>query len=219
MIGNRKYQNSHVYGVNGVSRACMTNSEIYYAVPKLQTVIDGNQSNRVYDSNGLSKTISGECGGAGAKTGYYVVPKIRKILSSTQHFSVMDSNGLSPTVAACDYKDPHKIVIPCITPDRINKRQNGRRFKENNDPMFTLTAQDQHGVLLYDGKEYNIRKLTPRECFRLQGFSDEEFDKAQSINSDSQLYKQAGNAVTVNVAQFLGERLMEVTSKLRRNIN
>lgn len=58
------------------------------------------------------------------------------------------------------------------------------------------------GVLTDD---YRIRKLTPRECFRLQGFPDELFDKAQAVNSDSQLYKQAGNAVTVNVAYVVGE--------------
>ena len=68
--------------------------------------------------------------------------------------------------------------------------------------MFTLTAMDRHGVLTDD---YRIRKLTPRECFRLQGFPDELFDKAQEVNSDSQLYKQAGNAVTVNVARVVGE--------------
>lgn len=54
-----------------------------------------------------------------------------------------------------------------------------------------------------------IRKLTPKECFRLQGFPDELFEKAQEVNSDSQLYKQAGNAVTVNVAYEIGKRLGE----------
>ena len=54
-----------------------------------------------------------------------------------------------------------------------------------------------------------IRKLTPKECFRLQGFHDELFEKAQEVNSDSQLYKQAGNAVTVNVAYEIGKRLGE----------
>lgn len=46
---------------------------------------------------------------------------------------------------------------------------------------------------------YRIRKLTPKECWRLQGFPDWAFDKAQAVNSDSQLYKQAGNSVTVSV--------------------
>lgn len=52
-----------------------------------------------------------------------------------------------------------------------------------------------------------IRKLTPKECFRLQGFPDEYFNRAASINSDSQLYKQAGNSVTVNVIYEIARRL------------
>lgn len=102
---------------------------------------------------------------------------------------------------------PKIIVKACITPDRLQKRQNGRRFKEDGEPMFTITAQDKHGVLLDDGTEVRIRKLTPKECFRLQGFPDEYFDKAQAVNSDSQLYKQAGNSVTVNVIYEIAKRL------------
>ena len=52
-----------------------------------------------------------------------------------------------------------------------------------------------------------IRKLTPRECFRLQGFPDEMFERAEQFNSDSQLYKQAGNSVTVNVIKAIAERI------------
>ena len=64
--------------------------------------------------------------------------------------------------------------------------------------IITLTSNDWHqNNHLIDGLK--IRKLTPCECWRLQGFPDELFDKAQTVNSDSQLYKQAGNAVTVNV--------------------
>lgn len=84
-----------------------------------------------------------------------------------------------------------------------------QRFKENGDPEFTLTSQDKHGVLIGDGKSIAIRKLTPRECWRLQGFSDEQFDKAKKAGiSDTQLYKQAGNAVTVDVIEQIGKRLV-----------
>lgn len=55
-----------------------------------------------------------------------------------------------------------------------------------------------------------IRKLTPRECFRLQGWTDDYFEKAQFVNSDSQLYRQSGNGVTVNVIVAIAERLRDV---------
>lgn len=73
------------------------------------------------------------------------------------------------------------VVKACLTPDRINKRQ--------------------------DGINYRIRKLTPRECWRLQGWNDEDFDKAASVCSNSQLYKQAGNGVTVNVIYAIAKEL------------
>lgn len=147
----------------------------------------------------------------------------------------------------------HYTVIPVLTPERTEKKQNGRRFKEDGEPMFTLTAKDNHGIAIreankkgydvaykgdsinlavptsstrrgrigknmantldtgcYQGvltEEYRIRKLTPRECWRLQGFPDWAFDKAREINSDCQLYKQAGNAVTVNVISEIAKRL------------
>jgi DNA (cytosine-5)-methyltransferase 1 len=150
-----------------------------------------------------------------------------------------------------------KIAIPVLTPDRTEKRQNGRRFKENGDPMFTLTGQDRHGVMInnqrrikgwveredkifayghdkkrstiqenvfvkgngiadalttnhptkYVDSNYLIRRLTPIECWRLQGFPDWAFDRAVQVNSNSQLYKQAGNSVTVNVIYEVAIRL------------
>lgn len=223
------------------------------------------------------------------------------------------------------------IAIPVLTPDRVEKRQNGRRFKDDGEPVFTLTSQDRHGVAVEPlgvlrnvrsdyGKEIRkdyeagnieisrhkflesevrddgvvntlstvqkdnqlavkvaeatkqgysecrvgvdsvnlsvpgsktrrgrvghdlantldtscnqgifvqvsddlivyavwyekyqcyiaIRKLTPKECFRLQGWTDDYFEKAQFVNSDSQLYKQAGNGVTVNVIESIAERM------------
>ena len=52
-----------------------------------------------------------------------------------------------------------------------------------------------------------IRRLTPRECLRLQGFDEAQIDRALAVNSDSQIYKQAGNSVTVNVVHAIGSRL------------
>ena len=88
-----------------------------------------------------------------------------------------------------------------LTPDRDAVRQQGRRIKNEEEPMFTLTAQDRHGVWWIGV----IRKLMPIECFRLQGFTDEQFHKAVSTGlKDGHLYKMAGNAVTVNVIAALG---------------
>lgn len=97
------------------------------------------------------------------------------------------------------------IVCPVLTPDRIVKRQNGRRMKENGEPSFTLTAQDRHGI--YDGTR--IRKLTPVECERLQGFPDgwTECGADGKKMSDSARYRALGNAVTVDFPRMIGEKL------------
>lgn len=79
-----------------------------------------------------------------------------------------------------------------------------RRGRVGKNIANTLLTSDEQGVVLSD---YKIRKLTPRECWRLQGFPDWAFDKAQKVNSNSQLYKQAGNSVTVNVIEEIAKRL------------
>ena len=82
-----------------------------------------------------------------------------------------------------------------------------RRGRVGRQIANTLTCANEMGVV--DG--IRIRRLTPKECWRLQGFPDEYFDKAKAAGvSDSQLYKQAGNAVTVNVARAIGEKLKEI---------
>lgn len=85
--------------------------------------------------------------------------------------------------------------------------------------MFTLTGQDKHGVMVSNANKsiaavwsdkyqcyIAIRKLTPKECFRLQGWTDDYFEKAEFVNSNSQLYKQAGNGVTVNVIYEIAKK-------------
>ena len=101
-----------------------------------------------------------------------------------------------------DYRTDEGLVIkPVLTPNRPEKRQNGRRFKEDGEDMFTLTSQDQHGVM--EGS--NIRRLTPTECERLQGFPD-NWTEGQS---DTQRYKQLGNAVSVPVVKAIGDKLIK----------
>ena len=72
------------------------------------------------------------------------------------------------------------------------------------EPKIKVREATAPGVVTPD---FRIRKLTPRECWRLQGFPDWAFDRAQTVNSNSQLYKQAGNSVTVNVIEAIARKL------------
>lgn len=65
-------------------------------------------------------------------------------------------------------------------------------------------------------ESFRVRKLTPKECYRLMGFTDEQFDKSQAFSSDSQLYKQAGNSIVVDVLYYIFEKLFEVDTETRK---
>ena len=82
-------------------------------------------------------------------------------------------NGVSPTLSASDYKDPKKFVQPILTPDRIKKRQNGRRFKEDGEPMFTLTAQDRHGIAIREATKKGYTVAEPGDSVNIS-FPDSE---------------------------------------------
>ncbi len=205
----------------------------------LKQLIGGSQGNRVYDTGGVSCTLASQAGGKGAKTGLYLINKNHNEITFRDDFNCLDANyykGLDAHQARTGVLE----VRPVLTPDRSEKRQNGRKMKEPGEEMFTLTAQDKHGVMITEAsgiytqtsenfrrpplkglsrtlkanmhdagvvQNARIRRLTPRECFRLQGFPDKYFDRAAAVNSDSQLYKQAGNSVTVNVIYEIARRL------------
>ncbi|EFU06229.1 DNA (cytosine-5-)-methyltransferase [Enterococcus faecalis] len=199
---------------------------------KTRELLNFDSTNRFYDVNGISPCLNTMQGGDRE-------PKIAVVgnvnpSGSGMNGQVYSSNGLAPTLTT-NKGEGAKIAIPVLTPDRVEKRQNGRRFKDDGEEMFTLTAQDKHGVaIIQKSRGYNdggiykvaptvtsnswhennflkdsirIRKLTPRECWRLQGFPDWAFDKAKEVNSDSQLYKQAGNSVTMPVIADIASRL------------
>lgn len=152
------------------------------------------QVGRVYDTQGKAPTLNTMQGG----------DRQPKILQNSHGFNKGGLHNTAPTVSSSGYQENNFVTIPVSSPDRLSKDQNGRRFKMNGEPEFTLTGQDRHGI--YDG--YSIRKLTPLECWRLQGFSDWAFYKAEASGvSDSQLYKQAGNSVTVPVIKAIAQRL------------
>ena len=82
------------------------------------------------------------------------------------------------------------------------------RVQDNGDTCPTLTASET-GVCRIE-TPYRIRKLTPRECWRLMDFTDEDFEKAEKVNSNTQLYKQAGNSIVKAVLMAIFKQMLEV---------
>ena len=293
--------------------------------------VSKGQNGNVYGIDGISPALRSGQGVTGNGIGSNNSPKVAVPIDSditTVKLSFskgLEETSVSPTLMARDYKGVGKqtdiagvaVHIPVMTPEKESKRAHGRRFKDNEDPSFTLTTIDRHGVaigvepkssvyltesdrfstpfmencsktlkagndvgitLTVDVDDKNedlvettivnknpinapinknkgknkslftlnptkkqsepntklikglyvklnetttvycvwyekyqqyiaIRKLTPKENFRLQGWSDEYFERAKFINSDSQLYKQAGNGVTVDVVEEIGKAI------------
>jgi len=175
----------------------------------LKQIIGGSQGQRVYDIDCLSCTLASNAGGQGGKTGMYIdlnadpcITCLARCITGRYNNGVTNRKGEKSGVI--------ESIVPCLTPDRLNKRQKGPRFRTKQCLMYTLTSCDIHGIL----EKFRIRKLMPKECLRLQGFSDDQIDKMLEVNSDNQLYKQAGNAVTVTVVQAIGERIKEMHNKI-----
>lgn len=246
---------------------------------KTKTRENPNQG-RIYDADGISPCLNKMDGGG------------REPSIATKYFCDMNRGSGAKTTNVCRaiqsrynkgiskrMGEISGVAIPVLTPERVHEKQNGR-IKENNDPMFTIAAQDVYGVVCDSptitikeatkkgvtkakcgdsinlssinsktrrgivgigiaqtlntscnqgtmvcchDKNYiyaiwyekyrcyvTIRKLTPKECFRLQGWSDDYFEKAAFVNTDNQLYKQAGNGVTVNVVEEIGRRIKKM---------
>ncbi|WP_069987931.1 DNA cytosine methyltransferase, partial [Streptococcus agalactiae] len=227
----------------------------------LKQLVGGMQSYRVYDPSGIATTLVGEGGGLGAKTGLYLIDQSLTEPRLTDEARCITARYTSGATKRTAMNSGVLEVQSILTPDRVIKRQNGRRLKEQDEPMFTLTSQDRHGILegikvrnstkqgyqvanigdsvdlsypssktrrarvgkgiahnlscggqmgavVWNDRVVKIRRLTPKECFRLQGFSDDLFEKAQAVNSDAQLYKQAGNGVTVTVVYAIGKAIL-----------
>ena len=120
-----------------------------------------------------------------------------------------------PTLCARDYKDPKNVIIK--TSKRIgglfdtekSKHQAGSIWDTEGLAPTLDTMQGGYRQPCIVGSEYKIRKLTPKECWRLMGFKDEQFNKASEVCSNSQLYKQAGNSIVVNVMEEIFKNIIK----------
>lgn len=132
---------------------------------------------------------------------------------------VYDSNSLCPTITAGGGGHHEiKIIVPEATKkgyaiaekgdsiDIAYINQNKRRARVDKERAHTITTSPQIGTLT----DHGVRKLTPRECWRLMGFTDSDFDKARAVCSDTQLYKQAGNSIVVQVLEGILKKLVEM---------
>lgn len=191
----------------------------------LKQLVGGMQSYRVYDPSGIATTLVGEGGGLGAKTGLYLIDQSLTEPKLTEEARCITARYTAGATKRTAMNSGVLEVQPIFT--QGIKVRNGtkqgyqlaevgdsvdlsypssltRRARVGRGIAHNLSCSCQMGAVVWNGRVVKIRKLTPKECFRLQGFSDDLFEKAKAVNSDAQLYKQAGNGVTVPVVYAIG---------------
>lgn len=183
----------------------------------------GRIGTRVYDSDGLSCTLKSAIGGFAGNTGLYFVDMCKgkpTITSNARCLTAKYDGGLQNRKA----EKPGVLFIKEATKSGYKEAQAGdcvdlsyagnntRRGRVGRGIAHTLDTGSTKGVVMRNGK---IRRLMPRECLRLQGFTDEQADKILAITSDAQVYRQAGNSVTVNVIFAIGKRILEADDALK----
>lgn len=190
---------------------------------------EGNWKNpqvgRIYSADGCSPTLN-TCGGGSHE------PKIVQLgninpSGKGMNGNVFDENGLVPTLTT-NKGEGNKIAIHEVNQEDNNKpkerffRQALETFENSNanygdtidafnkrvnrsgySPTLTTRPEGFKTAILPVTNDIRIRKLTPKECFRLMGFSDENFEAAENMVSNSQLYKQAGNSIVVDVLYYI----------------
>ena len=208
--GERTYR---VFPIQGEDKEFNTNGEIKQVGNIVNTTSFGGnpQRGRIYNTDGISPALN--CVGGGG-----LEPKILVREATKQGYAVADvgdsinfSHPNSKTRRGRVGKNIANTILTsdeqCVVLPQIIQRPHGfnKGGVHNIAPTLTKSSYQENNFLKTEG--VSIRKLTPRECWRLQGFLDELFDKAQEVNSNSQLYKQAGNSVTVNVIEEIAIRL------------
>ena len=170
------------------------------------------QSDQVYSPSGVSVTLSAQNGGKGAMTGLYKIGDIDGL--NTQYSRVYDSEGISATINAQGGGLGAKTGLYKVGAiDGVLRLKQGNRVYGVNGKARTICAEGGgyggYTGLYTNSEQTKVRRLTPKECFRLQGFKDEMVDLGYKLGiSDTQLYKMAGNAVSVPVVEWVAQRVL-----------
>lgn len=143
-----------------------------------------------------------------SESGIIVVGSLNPEKECQDRVRVLGPDGVCQALRATDYKDPPKILGTVYTGV-------SEEFQRGLFPIARCVKASAHDLgiveLLSELKKeigsgpvriertYRVRRLTPLECWRLMDFSEEDFRKAESVNSNTQLYKQAGNSIVKNV--------------------
>lgn len=206
IIGHlRGRSTAKVFPIEGADRE---NSVQIKQIGNIKSVKRDNPNRyRVYDVDGISPTLSKMDGGG--LSPYIPIPVFCDMSKSAgiQTYDKAFCLQARYHKGICNRrKEISGICVPVLTPENAQSETQGIFVQLSEELTVYAVWYEKYQCYIA------IRKLTPRECFRLQGWEDEYFDRAKLVNSNSQLYKQAGNGVTVPV-------IYEIVKRMRANGN
>lgn len=190
--------------VNGTASTLRANSAL---APTDNTILETNRCIQVGSLN------------------YYNYDKMNRVYSKggcSPALEIMQGGNRQPKIAepiAYVKEATKKGYAENYEGDSVNLEQPNsktRRGRVGKGCVQTLTTSCNQAVIEPEAKSFRVRKLTPKECYRLMGFTDEQFDRSQTFSSDSQLYKQAGNPIVVDVLYYIFGKLFEVDIETRK---
>ena len=189
-IGNMREMRPRTDGVSNTITTVQKDN--YVAEPIINVVGNyspsGHDASRIVSMEGLAPTV---------KENHGTVTAVAELCAHTM------GNASRVIVPANNKKGYDEALVG----DSINLEQPNsttRRGRVGHGVAQTLNTSPQHAVV----ESLRIRKLTPKECWRLMGFDDADFEKAASVNSNSQLYKQAGNSIVVDVLYYIFKNMI-----------
>ena len=179
--------------------------EKFYLNDKLLKTYQRNFGSKGKELKGdTSPTLTASMGSGGANTPYLVEDfyKNRPVREYSETSPTLRSERIGLKVVTVDDQEPTVVA------SRGRGENNEQHLESRKDGLTnTITSVQKDNYVAEPG--YRIRKLTPKECWRLMGFDDSDFEKAEKVNSNSQLYKQAGNSIVVNVLEKILSNLLE----------
>lgn len=197
--GTQWYRQNRIYD-NNIATAVTADFNPYYVEPKKIGQTDNHAKGGIYDTNGIARTIMA--------TDYKQPLQILEPTAVDEQNKYIRQDGCIGTLTTDGSSPKHnnRIIEPKVW-DGFNQQ-----VRADSSVVGTLTQNcgsdlKRNGQGIIEG--LRIRKLTPKECWRLMGFSDSDVDKAIAIGmSNAQLYRQAGNSIVVNVLMAIFEKMI-----------
>jgi DNA (cytosine-5)-methyltransferase 1 len=226
---SRDYKGMNNYGCNGVIEKMVTEKKL----GNLYGYTGGNFAGNVYEKEGLCPSILTMQGGGKQPM---ITEEIIEIKQATKDAVSTRGANIVSTIRASYHKNGERNLIEnietgkgyegvieikqaikegsikckvggCFDASFPDSKTRRGRVQNDGDVVPTLTASSSENINFVE-TQYRIRKLTPRECWRLMGYTDTDFDRASQVNSNTQLYKQAGNAIVKQVLMAIFAQML-----------